>query len=258
MINKIFGNKGLPSKKFKSNHKEIFPGVGFFNVKKKKELEDILGLKINNINYFEQAFTHRSFLQIQGQEEIESNQRMEFFGDSILGMVVGEYLFHTKPEQQEGELTKLRSAYVNNNTLAKCAYNLNLKKFIALSFSAEKSLGKGADSILSDLVEAIVAAVYLDNNLMVVRKFIHDKLMPTMRENKEVVNKNYKSILLEKTQAKIKLNPTYKVLKEIGPDHNKEFEVGVYINGEQKGKGSGKNKKTAEQNAAKNALEKTK
>ena len=256
MITQLFGNKGFSSKQFKSNHKEIFPGVGFFNSKQQKEIESLLNLKINNINYYEQAFTHRSFLQEQGQNDVKSNQRMEFFGDSILGMVVGEYLFHKNPDQQEGDLTKLRSAYVNNLTLAKCANELKLSQFLALSYSAEKSLDRGSESILADLVEAIVAAVYLDNNIEVVRKFIIENLIPTMEENKEIINENYKSSLLEKIQAKIQKNPTYKVLDDFGPDHNKEFEIGVYINEKLVGTGKGKSKKAAEQKAAKNALDK--
>lgn len=244
----------LKKKIKKSSLKEIFPEVGFFSKEEKKELEKVLGFKIQTISFYEQAFSHRSLLR--EIEEASSNQRLEFLGDAILGMLIGEYLFEKLPKGKEGDLTKMRSAFVKNVTLAKCADELNLFRFLKVGQHAEKQVQKGYTSIMSDVMEALVASIYFDKGLERCRKFVHNRLLPIMLKHKDQINKNYKSILLEWCQAQRKENPIYKIIEEKGPDHNKEFLVGVYVNETLIESGFGKSKKTAEQDAAKMALEK--
>ncbi len=242
--------------KFKSNRKGNFPSVGFLNDERKQDLEETLGLTIINKEYFEQALTHRSYIQcLPNGQEFFSNERLEFLGDSVLGMVVADYLFSMHTNLLEGKLTKMRSWLVNKRSLALCARKLHLDEFLMLSFSAEKSMKQGSESILEDTLEAIIAAIYLDSGLDNARNFIVNSMLPIMMSNSMMVDKNYKSNLLERVQAEGNPFPEYSVLEEHGPDHDKEFTVGVYLNDKMIGKGWGKSKKQAEQDAAKNALQ---
>ena len=240
----------------KSNFKKYFSEVGFFNENQKKNLENFLQIKIRNFAFFEQALTHRSYLQTT-DKKIYSNERLEFLGDAILGMVTAEYLFY-EYDLLEGELTKMRASYVNKKSLAYCAKKMSLQDFILMTFSAEKSIKSGSESILSDCMEAIIAAIYLDSGISKAGKFIIKTMIPII-ENKEFdKDENYKSILLESLQAQGKVAPTYKVIGEKGPDHDKQFISGVYCNEELLEVGEGKSKKLAEQDAAKKALFKLK
>lgn len=242
----------IGKKKDKSKFENRFPELGLFSDNDKNMLEKIIGFQTSNIGYYEQAFVHRSLLR---ETEIqESNQRLEFLGDAILGMIIGEYLFDNHPKGREGDLTKLRSAFVKNSTLAKCAKSLKLDELLKTGDHAEKHIEKGFESMMSDVMEALIASIYFDKGYYKCRDFVLSVLLPIMNENKDQINKNYKSILLEKFQAERKPAPTYDVLKEQGPDHNKEFLVGVFFGEEKIGQGLGKTKKSAEQNAAKNAL----
>ena len=240
----------------KSNFERFFVEVGFFSKEQKKSIEEKIGVKINNFAFFEQALTHRSYLQIS-EQKIYSNERLEFFGDSILGMIVAEYLF-LEHDVLEGDLTKMRSSIVNKQSLAYCAEKLGLDKFILLSFSAQKALQNGSNSLLADCVEAIIGAIYLDSGLENARYFITKKFIPLLNDNEFEYEKNFKSKLLELIQSQGKEAPTYKVLSEEGPDHMKKFEVGVYSENDLIGSGIGKNKKSAKQKAAKSALKQLK
>jgi ribonuclease III len=215
-----------------------------------------IGVRINNPSYFEQALTHRSYLQIKPNPERMSNERLEFLGDSILGMIVAEYLFDQHKEVQEGELTKMRSWLVNRKSLALCARKLGVEEYILMSFSASQSITKGNDSILADIIEALIAAVYLDSGIESARIFIEETLLPIMVGESVMKDTNFKSILLEYVQSLGKNAPKYVIADEEGPDHDKFFTVGVYVGDDCIGIGSGKSKKDAEQNAARNALEK--
>lgn len=239
-------------KKNKSKFSERFPDLGLFSNNEIVQLESVLGFKIDNLGFYEQAFVHRSLLR--EKDIAESNQRLEFLGDAILGMIIGEYLFETHPKGKEGDLTKLRSAFVKNSTLAKCARQLQLDDLLKTGDHAEKHLDKGYESMMSDVMEALIAAIYFDKGYYSCRDFVLKVLLPIMEKSKDQINKNYKSILLEKFQSEQKLSPTYDVIKEDGPDHNKEFLVGVFVKEKQIGQGLGKTKKSAEQDAAKNAL----
>ncbi|HRP02515.1 MAG TPA: ribonuclease III [Candidatus Kapabacteria bacterium] len=232
-----------------------FHVLGILSPEKKLELESILGIKINNIGIFEKALIHRSYLPIINRPGLGSNERLEYFGDAILGFIITEHLFWYHRDELEGKLTKLRSWLVNKHSLAVCAKLLKLDKFIFLSHSAESSLKGGHESIVSDALEALIAAIYIDSGFEVVKNFIINKLLTMMLNEQLLEDKNFKSRLLERVQSEGYAPPTYQVIEELGPDHSKEFKIGVYVDSELKGIGEGKSKKEAEQNAAKNALE---
>ncbi|MDA3843489.1 MAG: ribonuclease III [Candidatus Kapabacteria bacterium] len=240
--------------KYIADQRGIFPSVGFLTDDIKSDLEKVLGVKIHHREYFEQALIHRSYLQVIPEKECLSNERLEFLGDSVLGMLVAEYLFSLHTHVLEGELTKMRSWLVNTKSLAICSEKLNLQKFIMMSFSARKSLERGSDHILADLLEAIIAAIYIDSGLDAARTFVINSLFPILMNKSTMTDKNYKSILLEKVQALGIDSPKYQVLSEAGPDHEKDFKVGVYVNDILQAEGKGKSKKLAEQEAAENAL----
>lgn len=239
-----------------ANHPVIFPVVGFLSNEKKEQLEAILKIKIHKPEIFEQALTHRSYLFTNGASNgLLSNERLEYLGDSLLNLCVSDFLFKSYPDIFEGELTKIRSRLVNKNSLSYCGYSLGIENFIMLSFSAEKALKEGSDSIIADTVEAIIAAIYMDSDFDNAKHFVIDVLLPIMLDSKLLEDSNYKSLLLEKVQSLGFQSPTYHVITESGPDHNKEFNIGVYLDDVLIGSGCGKNKKAAEQEAAKNALD---
>jgi ribonuclease-3 len=247
-----------PLKKYlsiKTKKSGIFPLVGFLTLEMKTRLEESFSIEIVQPAYYEQALTHRSFLQVMNDEEMISNERLEFLGDSVLGMIIAEYLFTIHSDIHEGELTKMRARLVNKKILAAVAKHFGLDQFIQLSFGAAKSLEHGSESILADAMEAFIAAVYIDSGIDSVRNFIIDVLLPVMMEQEKSEDINYKSLLLEIVQAKGYEFPKYSVKSEDGPDHDKEFTVEVEVNGRAFGLGKGKSKKLAEQDAAKKALE---
>jgi ribonuclease-3 len=183
-----------------------------------------------------------------------SNERLEFLGDAVLDLVIAEYLFSLHTKVDEGELTKMRSWLVNKKTLALAAKRMQLDSFLMLSFSASKALEKGSDSILSDALEAVIGAIYFDKGIEGAKKFILNSLLPLFTHQEVMIDNNYKSIFLEKVQSEGKTSPWYNVIEESGPDHDKQFLVGAYIGDELISTGEGKNKKDAEQSAARNAL----
>lgn len=250
-----------PLKKYfknRTNQFGVFPKVGFMTKDMQAELEKILTIDINTPEYFEQALTHRSYLQVLNTVEIYSNERLEFLGDSVLGMITAEYLFSIHTEVQEGDLTKMRARLVNKKVLAHVAKKLNLEKFIQLSYGAVRSIESGSDSILADAVEAIIAAIYIDSGLDNARKFIIKVLMPIIMDKELFTDNNFKSILLELSQSKGYEYPKYLVVDQSGPDHDKEFTVEVCVDGISVGVGKGKSKKLAEQSAAKDAIARVK
>lgn len=250
---KLFTSKSKQIEEIKLNFE--IKEFGLFSEEEKSQLLKALGVEIKNFALFEQALIHRSYIQVLADVKSHSNERLEFLGDSVLGMIISEYLFLKNPNLEEGELTKMRSWLVNKKTLAICAQKLKLDKFIKLSYSAEKSLKSGSESILADCLEAIIAAIYLDSGLEVTKNFVIEGLVPVMTSKNVMVDKNYKSILLEAVQALGLPAPVYHVISEKGPDHDKEFTVGVYINDQLEGTGTGKSKKKAEQAAAQMAFE---
>lgn len=212
--------------------------------------------KISKPGLFDQAFTHRSYLN-EAKKKVESNERLEFLGDSILSLVVSQYLYETYPDFNEGILTNLRSLLVNTKSIGETARELGFGEFLKLSKGEEESKGRENQSLLADSYEAFLGAVYIDQGMEGARKFVMDTLLP---KAKNLVAKNAlkdpKSLLQEYVQAQKHSSPLYKVLTEEGPAHAKTFTVGVYINDVLTGEGKGKSKQQAEEQAAEQALEK--
>jgi len=211
--------------------------------------------KLNNQKLFEEAFTHRSYLN-EAKQKIASNERLEFLGDSILSFVVSNYLFENFPNFDEGTLTNIRSLMVNTKSLSNLASVLEMGKLLKLSKGEEESMGRENETLLENSFEAFVGALFLDQGIEAVKDFLNKILLSKTQELiKKKTFKDPKSILQEMIQAKKRSSPTYKVVEEEGPAHLKTFKVGVYINGALSGVGIGKSKQIAESLAAKNALE---
>jgi len=209
----------------------------------------------NNQQLFEQAFTHRSFLN-ETKEEVESNERLEFLGDSIISFVISQYLYNTYPKFDEGKLTNLRSLLVNTKSLAKIAQDLDFGKYLKLSKGEEDSRGRQNQSLLADSFEAFLGALFIDQGIENTGKFILEIFTPMIEELiKESSFKDPKSLLQELVQSRKQNSPLYKVLQEFGPAHDRTFVMGVYVNNELVAKGEGKSKQEAEEDAAKFALE---
>ncbi len=222
------------------------------------ELERVLGYRFQNHALLVLALSHRSYVNSQNSEiktKSESNERLEFLGDSVLNVVVTDFLFHEYPDREEGRMSKMKSLVVSSKVLGLCADKWHLGDFILLSRSEEKSGGRNRLSILADAYEAIVGAVYLDGGLEAARKLIHGSLMTIMDsvlDDEELAN--YKSKLLEYTQSLGSGIPAYEVVEESGPEHQKSFVIGVFVQGKEWGQGRGNTKKSAEQAGARIAL----
>jgi ribonuclease III len=217
-------------------------------------LQLMLQHRIRNKNYFAQALVHRSYLTSIEKTPCDSNERLEFLGDAVLGAVVAEYLYRAYPKGSEGELTVLRSRLVNRKALAYYAKELHLWKYLLLNLNPVHAGDKGSDTILADAFEAIVAALYLDGGLEAARRFIHMQVDSALTEGFLDERANFKSALLELTQSQGNGIPRYSLLKEEGPDHDRTFTIQVIVQNAPFGIGVGKNKKEAEQAAAEQAL----
>ena len=227
-----------------------------FPTEKFTRLEKILGTAISDKNIYLEAFIHRSFLEENEQFEF-SNERLEYLGDSVLNLVIGEFLFNKFPKEEEGFLTKVRAKMVNRNALSSVAEEINIADFIILSSNIPKNITQNSKSILSDTLEALIGALYLDKGIESCRNFILKNIVePVLKEGEYLVDENFKSQLLELAQANKLANPVYHITNEAGPHHDKTFTVEVRIDDKVFGKGVGKSKKEAEQYAAKKALEK--
>ncbi|MDH7515362.1 MAG: ribonuclease III [Bacteroidota bacterium] len=213
------------------------------------------GYHVRHEKYFLQAIIHRSYLQLCSPGVTQSNERMEFLGDSILNLVTAEHIYHAFPDAEEGELSKIRARIVSRASLAECAHRLRLEDFLLMSPSAHQAIRAGSDSILVDALEAFIAAIYLDGGYKAAKTFIEDQILSQFTSLRLAVDDNYKSRLLEYAQARGMGLPRYVTLDESGPDHSPVFTVEVQVNGIPVGRGSGGSKKAAEQTAAAAALE---
>ena len=209
---------------------------------------------LQNKKLFELAFTHRSYLN-EAKEKLESNERLEFLGDSILSFIVSDYLFTKYPHYNEGILTNIRSLVVNTKSLAQSAETLNFGEYLKLSKGEEESKGRQNQSLLADCFESYVGALFLDRGVDAVKHFILDILVPKIDDlvSKQAF-KDPKSLLQEYVQAQKQTSPLYKVVNEKGPAHARIFTVGVFIGDKQTGLGVGKSKQQAEESAAEAAL----
>lgn len=219
------------------------------------KFEKKIGIIFNDINFLKQAFTHRSYLNERPSWPLPHNERLEFLGDAVLELAVTEYLFKEFPEKPEGELTSLRAALVNSDTLSKVAKDLGMNEFLLLSKGEKKDIGKARQYILANTFESLIGAIYMDRGYDESAKFIKVNLFSLIYE---IINKNLwrdsKSYFQEKAQEITGITPQYRVLREWGPDHNKHFEIGVFLKNELIAKGDGFSKQEAEQKAAMNGL----
>lgn len=214
-----------------------------------------LNIEFKNPRLLEQAFLHRSYLN-EVKVNLQSNERLEFLGDSVLSLVISYYLYNLRAMDTEGELTNLRAHLVKTNSLAKAAKNLNLGKYLSLSKGEELSGGRNNPQLLANTYEALIGSLFLDQGLETARKIIDKTLLPFFeKELRQGPPKDAKSSLQEIVQQKFKESPHYKILETRGPDHAKQFTVAVYVGGKEMGKGSGASKQIAEEQAAKEALE---
>lgn len=213
-----------------------------------------LDLKFKDPKILEQVFFHRSYLN-EVKTILESNERLEFLGDSILSLVVSFYLYQTRPQDSEGELTNLRAFVVKTKSLAQAAQKLTLGSYLHLSKGEELGGGRENPQLLANTYEALLGAVYLDSGLDAVKKVIERTLLPLFAsEIKSGPPKDAKSSLQEIVQEKYKQSPNYKILETKGPDHAKKFLVAVYIKGKEYGRGGGNSKQVAEEESATQAL----
>ncbi|MBR1779217.1 MAG: ribonuclease III [Clostridia bacterium] len=217
-------------------------------------LEENIKYNFKNKKLIETALTHSSFANESKKNE-KSNERLEFLGDSVLGLVVSDYIFLNCPELPEGKLSKLRASLVCEKTLCKFSKDLHVGDFLKLSHGEKNSRGNERPSILADAFEAIIAAIYLDGGLLEAEKFILRYIIPEFENQNLIEFKDYKTMLQEIIQKNKSETISYVLKKECGPDHNKHFEVEVRLNSNVVGKGGGKSKKEAEQQAAREALE---
>lgn len=247
LLNKLRESESRKTSRFISQH---------LTPEKIARLESIVGTSIKDKSYYLQALMHRSFLE-NHHEYDNSNERLEFLGDAVLNLSVAEFLFDEFPDKDEGFLTKVRSKLVNRLALAESARSIELSSFILISKNLSDSAGGKSKTVLSDALEALIGAIYLDSGLKPAKDFIFKVLIkPNMKEGEYLIDENFKSQLLEYAQANKYAIPVYSVIKEEGPQHNRTFTIEVKVGDVISGTGTGKNKKTAEQNAAKDALNK--
>ncbi|MBI2599370.1 ribonuclease III [Candidatus Daviesbacteria bacterium] len=214
-----------------------------------------IDLVFKNPKILQQAFYHRSYLN-EVKLNIESNERLEFLGDSVLSLVISRYLYLSRTEDTEGELTNLRAYIVRTKSLAKAAQKLELGKYLRLSKGEEMGGGRNNPQLLANTYEALLGAIFLDQGIEKVEQVIKKNLLSLFeKEIKSGPPKDAKSNLQEIVQEKFKESPKYKILATHGPDHAKQFTVAVYIKGKEYGKGLGNSKQVAEEEAASQALE---
>ena len=219
------------------------------------EAEAALKLTFINKALLQRALTHRSYLNENPDYPLEDNERLEFLGDAVLDFITGEYLYHHFPEMAEGRLTNLRSALVRTERLAQFATDLNLGDFLFLGRGEAESGGRERLAILCDAFEAVIGALYLDQGIEAARAFVGQMVEPALQEVLDSdTDKDAKSRLQELAQSYYRLTPTYRTIKEEGPDHAKEFTVEALIGQKSYGRGSGLSKQTAAQAAAEQAL----
>ena len=220
-----------------------------------KGLESVLKYQFKDPALARTAMTHRSYLHASPGRSGDSNERMEFLGDSVVGLAVNEFLYNKFPKLREGELTKMKSLLVSRVILSRAATVMGLGTFVLLSEAENESGGRNRASILADTLEGIIGAVYLDGGLEPARKLTERLLLREVHEILSDANlANYKSMLQEYVQGEFKTHPQYRISSENGPDHQKLFAVEVVVNGRTLGRGHGSNKKEAEQEAARDAL----
>jgi ribonuclease-3 len=216
-------------------------------------------INYKNINLYNQAVVHRSFINENPKFELGHNERLEFLGDAVLELIVTDFIYAKYPHSAEGDLTSYRSALVNAETLSKVALSLDLNDYLKLSKgeAKEREITRARMSMLADTYEALLGAMYLDMGYDECNKWVIKTLLINTEEiTRGGAYKDSKSLVQEKAQEKYQVTPTYKIIHESGPDHDKVFLVGIYFNEKEIAKGEGKSKQLGEVDAAKNAVKK--
>ena len=220
-----------------------------------KDLENAIGYRFRNIQLLQNALTHSSYANERWHNSLLSNERLEFLGDSILGMLVAEYLYRNFPDRPEGELTRMRADMVCEQTLAAAANKIGIGEHLLLGHGEERFGGRNRNSILADAMESVIAACFLDGGIQASLKVVQQFILVEVPVTK-LHNVDYKTQLQELVQQKKNQVLSYALVSESGPDHDKKFDVEVSLNGTVVGSGSGSSKKRAEQSAAASAIEK--
>lgn len=218
------------------------------------KLEKILKIKFKNKDLLHQAMVHRSYLNENPNFSLSHNERLEFLGDAVLELVITDYLYNNYPNP-EGELTNFRAALVNSDMLAKIANELGLEEFLLMSKGESKDTGRARQYILANAVESTIGAIYLDRGYKAAKKFIEENIvkeLPAILSNKSY--QDPKSKFQEESQEREGVTPSYEVIKDWGPDHDKHFIVGVFLGKDLIAKGEGKSKQDAQRNAAEEGL----
>lgn len=223
-------------------------------VKHYQEIESKLNYTFKDKKLLMLAFIHRSFYNENRQLVNEHNERLEFLGDSVLGLMVSEYLYQNLPMKPEGELSQMRAQLVEATTCAACLQKLGCASYVLLGRGEKLNEGKGRDTILADLFEALIGAIYLDGGLEEARAFFWKHFAEDVQKVLREPLRNWKADLQDYSQKKYQKPPVYKVEKEAGPDHSKIFHVIAYLENREAGRGIGSSKKEAEQAAAEDAI----
>lgn len=219
------------------------------------EFERAIGVKFHDADLLKQAFTHRSFLNEHKNLKNHHNERLEFLGDAVLELAITHYLYIEYPDKNEGDLTSIRSALVNAQTCAEVAKSLQVNDYLLLSKGETKDTGRARQYILANALEAIIGAIYIDSGYESARDFILKFIAPkTAKIVEEELWVDAKSKFQERAQDVAGVTPSYKTLKEIGPDHDKKFTVGVFLGDQLVAEGDGDSKQDAEQSAARHAI----
>lgn len=227
---------------------QVFPALC-----SREEVESLVGCRVRNLSLYQEALLHKSAVKLY--QANRSNERLEFIGDSVLNLIVAQLLFEKYPNENEGFMTKIRTRIVSGECLSSISKKMNVHEHIRMN---EKALRQGWNlnsRILEDAFEAIVGAIYLDIGFFHAKEFVLSKISMYIDFDELMKDTNYKDILMRYTQTNALPLPEYKVTNEVGPNHDKIFKIQVLINGHSVGEGSAKNKKTAEQKAASNAIQ---
>jgi ribonuclease III len=224
-------------------------------VQNTEDLEKKIKIKFKKIDLLKTAVTHRSYLNENRGYKLDHNERLEFLGDAVLELIVTEYLYNNFPNP-EGELTNWRASLVNKDMLANVSRNLEVDQFLLMSRGETKDTGRAREYLMANALEAIIGAIYLDQGYDPSKKFILENIVVHLeRVIKEKLYLDPKSRFQEEAQEKVGVTPSYKVISETGPDHDKKFVVGVYLGDDEVAQGDGASKQEAQRNAAREGLE---
>ncbi len=236
--------------------KELFsPSLDKDEMQSLEKFQELIGYHFRDVSVLKTSLTHRSYSHAKGND-LECNERLEFLGDSVLGLIIADQLYRDHPDMQEGQLTKTKSMLVNETTLADIGKDIKLNEYMFLAAEEERSGGRERSSIIADTFESVIGAVFYDGGLDAARDVVL-RLIYTYKDTilSDASRRNFKGELLELIQAQGNGLPRYDVISEEGPDHKKVFHVEVYVGGVKMGSGAGLSKKEAEQKAAAMALE---